>query len=289
MKHKLIYLALCTIACACGEKAAEPKPASNEIWYTTEDQTCLTSTSVVDIVSDTYENGTLSTVSDTYENGRGVIVYENDITEIGWYNFSGEPLVTVTLPEGVTTIGASAFRNCNELVSIDIPASVTRFEDNIFTECKKLVNIPIDRILANKTKVASSEFEDCEMLASVVIPDGIEEIEHHAFFGCKSLASVVIPNSVKIIGDGAFAHCKALKSITIPESVTTIEDSAFYGCTSLESVYCKATTPPSLGSIYKFVDNAPERKIYVPRESVAAYQSAPNWSYLANDIVGYDF
>ena len=106
--------------------------------------------------------------------------------------------------------------------------------------------------------------------------------------GCLSLTSVNIPDSVTTIGGGAFWECN-LTSVTIGDSITTIGAEAFYSCTSLTSVYCKATTPPSLGwNVFAY--NGSDRKIYVPSSSVDAYKSTGYWSeYYADAIVGYDF
>jgi hypothetical protein len=38
-----------------------------------------------------------------------------------------------------------------------------------------------------------------------------------------------------------------------------------------------------------FYNNAPDRNIYVPTESVEVYKSATGWSDYADAIVGYDF
>lgn len=91
------------------------------------------------------------------------------------------------------------------------------------------------------------------------------------------------------IGVDSLRDCSSLTSVIIPDSVTTIENSVFSGCSSLTSVYCKPTTPPVLGNTFVFYDNASDRKIYVPAESVDAYKSADRWSDYADAIVGYNF
>ena len=76
--------------------------------------------------------------------------------------------------------------------------------------------------------------------------------------------------------------------MTIHEAITRIGDYTFRGCSSLTSIYCLPTTPPE-GNQGMFDENAPDRKIYVPNESVYTYKSAEYWSTYASDIVGYAF
>ena len=140
-----------------------------------------------------------------------------------------------------------------------------------------------------KDIIPAGLFRNCDNLTSLTIPDGVTTIGYRAFYDCDSLTSVTIPDSVTTIGEGVCYSCGSLTSVTIPDSVTTIGNSAFYYCSSLTSVYCKATTPPTLGGSSVFDSNKSGRKIYVTAESVEAYKAAENWSEYAAVIVGYDF
>ncbi len=96
-----------------------------------------------------------------------------------------------------------------------------------------------------------------------------------------------VPYEITEIPRYAFFRCIPLKKLTIPETVQTIGEKAFYDCPYLKEIYCKAPIPPKTTSdILSF-----KSKIYVPRESLEAYKSAPGWEYFAqrNMIEGYDF
>ena len=145
------------------------------------------------------------------------------------------------------------------------------------------------------TIIPARAFSDCVNLESVTIPSSVKIIGNNAFYGCSNLINLTIPDSVTTIGEYAFAYCGSLTSVTIPDSVTTIGSKAFWGCDSLTSVYCKATTPPTLGNYvfwrYNHIWNPVKLYcyIYVPAASVEAYKSTTNWNEYADAIVGYDF
>ena len=172
-----------------------------------------------------------------------------------WYDYKSY-IKYVSLPDGVTSIGDWAFRDCSGLTSIEIPNSVTGIGSDAFDGCSGLTSVTIGNRV---TSIGNTAFSYCTGLTSVTIPNSVTGIGDYAFYecyrltsvtignsvtsigssafgGCSSMTSVTIPSSVTIIGEGAFFLCNGLTSVTIPNSVTSIGSSAFLGCSGLTSV-----------------------------------------------------
>ena len=75
-------------------------------------------------------------------------------------------LTSVTIPNGVTEVGSSAFYGCSGLASVTIPDSVTSIGPNAFTNCRSLT--------------------------SVTLPNSVIYISDSAFYGCSGLTSMII-------------------------------------------------------------------------------------------------
>ncbi|MBO4545139.1 MAG: leucine-rich repeat domain-containing protein, partial [Verrucomicrobia bacterium] len=50
-------------------------------------------------------------------------------------------LLSITIPDSVTSIGSSAFAYCSSLTSITIPKSVTSIGINVFSRCSNLTSV----------------------------------------------------------------------------------------------------------------------------------------------------
>ena len=186
-------------------------------------------------------------------------------------SFAPAGLTEYSIPEGVISIGVSAFSSCKSLASITIPESVT--------------------------SIGNHAFSSCYSLTSIVIPNGVVSIGDYTFYNCKNLTDVAIPEGVTSIGNQSFKMCSSITSFTIPESVTSIGDDAFRECTSLVNVYCKPSTPPNLGSylysLYVFSLNGAGRKFYVPASEddliIKKYKNDVCWREYADAIEEYEF
>ena len=165
----------------------------------------------------------------------------NSITTIGDRAFYGcESLIKINIPNSVTTIGEGAFLGCNSLTSITIPSSVVTiignpfylWHGNLYNESKAFIYE--NHVLFNKNKTTLIAYRAKE--TNYTIPNSVTTIGEHAFSGCDSLTSINIPNSVTTIGKFAFSDCASLVNINIPNSVTTIGKCAFDGCKSLTNI-----------------------------------------------------
>ena len=58
---------------------------------------------------------------------------------------------------------------------------------------------------------------------SIIINDGITQIEHDMFDNPSNITSVYLPNSVTHISDGAFSGCSNLKHIVLPDHLFTAD------------------------------------------------------------------
>jgi len=169
------------------------------------------------------------------------------VTVIGNHSLAsytiGETLMTsVTIPNSVTTIGDSAFRNSTSLTSVTIGNSVATIGDSAFMSTG-LTSVAIPNSV---TSLGESAFRLCASLTSATIGNGVTAIGRWTFNECTSLTSVTIGNGVKTIGADAFSNT-ALTNVIIPDGATRIDMDAF-NIRSLKSI----TIPNSVTDISNY-------------------------------------
>lgn len=214
-----------------------------------------------------YDDGTL-TISGTGEM-TNYLFYGN----APWYAYR-EDIKTVNLPDGLTSVGDSAFLTFESLKSIKIPDSVTHIGNDAFYQCTSLEAITLPSSLMS---IGSYAFAFSSALKSITIPKSVISIGESLFASCASLTNIYvdslnerfssldgvlfnkdktslmqypvgnsrksykIPEGVTSIEYNAFHECRYLQSITIPDSLTVIGDYAFTACLSLTGITIPST------------------------------------------------
>ena len=185
-----------------------------------------------------------------------------EIYDVAFYQLSG--ITGITIPDGVTAIGESAFANCENLASITITDNIRFIGEDAFSATAYCINDAnwVDNgkalyignhlifvrgygyyeeqnkeyVIRDGTKtIAGGALRSEVGLTSVIIPDGVVSIGDCAFYG-NNLYEIIIPESVEYIGEYAFSYSENLKHVTIPSKVQTIKEGSFEGCYELESI-----------------------------------------------------
>lgn len=111
-----------------------------------------------------------------YPNGRSDVVYSvlPGVKVIGLYAFDKSSLSKIVLPEGLTKIETTAFRDCIKLAEINLPEGIT--------------------------SIGSNAFEGCSSLRSITIPSTVTTIDFMCFYRCSSLEQIInkalVPQSI---------------------------------------------------------------------------------------------
>ena len=210
-----------------------------------------------------------------------------------------DELISVTIPDGVTSIGNNAFDDCNNLMSIKIGQNVQNISETAFRQCYKLVEIynlssleiglgedlsmgvnamiihtstdATSKLWTNENGYIFYEDGDTRYLMGYIgnetvltLPANCNgknyAIHDRAFRGLYKVTDIVIPsNSATSIGENAFFGCTVLKSVTIGNGVTSIGNSAFEQCYALTDI----TIPESVTHIGWYAFNGANQLIQI--------------------------
>ena len=212
-----------TYSCACGEGESytEVIPAAHSY---DDEGVCTVCGEVYLLTGECGENLTWEmdwngnlTIKGTGDMYHYLVSYGGDKYPAPWYDYRDD-VTTITVEDGVTSIGNYAFYYCQYATELTLPESVTA--------------------------LGSNSFNSCYGLTEVVLPDGITEIPDSCFYYCGSLADVQWPASLTTIGSNAFNSC-SLGDLIVPEGVTTLGQYVFGGNSNLT----KLTLPSTLTEV----------------------------------------
>ena len=144
--------------------------------------------------------------------------WENDVLYIGKHLIRAKTTLSgnYNIKNRTLTIANNAFQDCS-LISVAIPDSITSIGEQAFYYCSKLANVTIGK---NVTSIGKSAFDSCS-ITNVTIPESVTSIGDFAFLGNK-FTSITIPASVTSIGEGTFKYCHNLATINVPWAEGTV-------------------------------------------------------------------
>ena len=235
-------------------------------------------------------NSIIDTETNTLIVGCKNSVIPNGVTSIGDSAFGWcSELTELVLPNSVTRIGDSAFEYCSGLTKLTLPNSITSIGDSAFYVCRGLEKITVesgnscydsrDNCNSIIDKKTNTLIVGCK---NSIIPNSVTSIGSGAFAYCSGLTELTLPNSVTSIGYAAFRGCSGLTELTLPNSITSIGDYAFADCSGLSKITSLAEIPPVCDSEVFDGVNKTNCELIVPIMSVTAYKQAEVWNEFSN-------
>ncbi|KAL7554099.1 hypothetical protein ACHAWF_017495 [Thalassiosira exigua] len=127
--------------------------------------------------------------------------------------------------------GEKGFRDQRDVYILTIDHGVDEIKDDAFVNCWNLEKV-LD--LGSVSRIGKWSFYECKKLASIHLPDTVDEVDECAFNHCTALADVKFGKGRLYIKRRAFVRCP-LETVTFG-NVATIGDSAFAECGSLRTI-----------------------------------------------------
>ena len=149
-----------------------------------------------------------------------------------------QEIVSAQIPDSITSISASAFRDCSNLENVNLPKNLISIGNRAFFNCVSIRNIYIPKTLVEVDTYGWNwwyPFEGCSNLEKVEFEEGITQIPT-GIFGDTGLKEAEIPDTVTSIGERSFADCANLEKVILSKNLKSIGNRAFVRCTKIEKI-----------------------------------------------------
>ena len=198
------------------------------------------------------------------------VVLPDDMTEIPAYFFMNcKELASFTFPSQVKSINYEAFKNCAKLTNLNnLPAGLTVIGPSAFRACQ---NVSAVTLPGSLTTIDGYAFSDCTSLGSIDIPASVAKIGNYAFEDCTQLTTVTIHAGTEEIGNFVFAGCRKLSKGTVnaPARMPRIYAQTF------QDVENSMTVNVEGGDESEYAADAYWGRFFAPRAIEQANESAP--------------
>ncbi len=241
-------------------------------------------------VKDPYKNSG-PMLTNYFGNGGVVIIPESlSVTQIGQFAFSNyqyvpkqeweidpdsnetykmwfigdDTIKSVTIPEGVESIGAYAFANLTALEEVTLPSTIKMIDQGAFYGCTKLTKV---NGIENVKFINQYAFYGCNLQGEIKL-DNAAAIGNYAFGsgaityyyenkdtgeagwttkagGTNEFTSVVLSEKTQSIGAYAFYGARKLESVTFKADKVQLGMCAFADCKALKSISINASVIPA--------------------------------------------
>lgn len=238
--------------------------------------------------------------------------YTVDSVEFGAYNHP-TTLEHLVIPDTFIFVDCDTLYGLENLRSVHIGKRLESLNSWNFRCCPKLQDISIDKdnphikyedgmVLSKDGKKLWAAYME---RPHVIIPEGVEEINHIVFINDYKLESVTFPSTLRKMGDNSFGNCPNLRRVVLPEgfedfeggqnfmentnlthidlpsTLTDLGYQTFIDCPNLETVVLRSPKKLDFEDCFgAYLHEKPmvNPYLYVPADLVEQYRQDKDWS-----------
>ena len=209
-------------------------------------------------------NASSVTVPTSFKDASGATYRIRKVENFAFENCAS--IQTLIIPDGITSLGYGAFKNCTGLSSITINGNIDnhsgynidtadRYIDNgwrrpVYAYTAPFYNAGANSYSLTVTFGGSATYVPSYLFATpasvtddvyahvtkVVLGSSVEAVNEYAFYNCLDLQELQIGGGVTTISSHSFAYDSNLASVSWGGALREIRDHAFYQCSKLPSL-----------------------------------------------------
>lgn len=211
------------------------------------------------------------------------------VSRINDFAFSTSSITSLKSESGsLANIDGYAFKGCSSLTDVDLSAStlLRAIDVYCFNLCGALARVKLPTSI---NKLYQDVFKGCSALTTITGLDNLSEAQYEAFSGCSALTALKLP-ALTTVGGSVCYGCSAMTLCDLGNSALsgiTIGDQMWRRCSALASVvlrYNTACALPGTNVFDRTLIASGTGYIYVPRDLIATYEAATNWTTYAGQF-----
>ena len=142
-----------------------------------------------------------------------------------------EEITDLVIPEGVKSISQDAFRRLY-IKSVTLPEGLESIGDRTFSQCDNLTSITFPQSLK---EIGYCAFTDCHGLKSVTFEGDVSSIGEHAFSACHSLSTIFIKGSIGELKNEQFSGLSQIQNVYCYAEVPPVANATTFKYSPIES------------------------------------------------------
>ena len=198
-----------------------------------------------DLWGDTLQSVTVASDNEFLSSLNGVI-FNKDKTELLWYP-RGKPGASYIVPASVTKLEEDSFAGVSALTSVTLPDGLKTIGNDTLWDCQNLTTLNLPSSLESIGFYSMQRIK----VSSMVVPENITALYGYFLSSCPELTSVVLPSTLTEIYQDSFSYDPKLKTVTCKAATPPVIKAGTYVFTDTPIASATLRVPAGSKALYQ--------------------------------------